>query len=154
MFIFFQAVFPKRRLQTFWEQIVFRDGKGVALNATRFVHAVAEVYDSDKEAFRREIKAAYRSFMPIFDKNLDCMFDKNEFLLGMQIFNFNNSVATELKYFKSLNVSNGVPLSNMINAWVDFQTVLTGDQADLMLIKRAFQRPDTTPSGHMDTEQE
>ena len=85
------------------------------------------------------MKAAYKSFMPVFDKNLNCMFDKDEFLLTMQAFNFNNSIVAELKYFRSFNGSDSVPLTSMIDSWIDFQTAPTGDERDVELLKQAFQ---------------
>ena len=151
--IFFQAVFPKRRLQTVWEQIVFRAGTGVALDVSHFVDKVTETYNRDKVAFTKEIRAAYRSFYPIFDTNLNCRIDEHEYLLGMEAFNANNKVE-ELKYFRSLDASSGgVSLNDLVTAWTDFQTVATGDEADLELIQQAFDRLSTTFSGQISSNQ-
>ena len=73
---------------------------GVALDLPHFVYEVRESYNHDKEAFRQEIRAAYKSWFPILDTNLNCLIDEHEFLLGMESFNYNNEI-NDMKYFKA-----------------------------------------------------
>ena len=105
---------------------MFRAGAGVALSKTDFVTKVTDVYSKDVEGFKKEIAAAFRNLIPIIDTNLDCVADSNEFILAMQVVGHNDKLA-DMKYFKSFNASQGVPISDLINAWVNFQTNTASD---------------------------
>ena len=105
---------------------MFRAGAEVALSKSDFVTKVTEVYMNDVQGFRKEIAAAFKNLIPIIDTNLDCVADSNEFILAMQVVGHNDKLA-DMKYFKSFNASNGVPISDIINAWVNFQTNTASD---------------------------
>ena len=100
---------------------------------------VTEVYSKDVEGFKKEIAAAYKNLFPIMDINLDCVADSNEVILAMQVVGYNDKLA-DMKYFKSFNASKGVPLDELINAWVAFQTSTTTD-AESHAIETNFDRP-------------
>ena len=138
-------MFPTRRLQTFWNKIVFRAGSDVALSKPRFVAEVTKAYLSDKEGLKKEITAAYRSFFPLLDRNLNCKIDAHEFLLIMQTFAYNNKAAIS-EYVESFNAPDGIPITNMIEAWTKFHTDPSLNDAEWKGYQKTFVRPSMTSS--------
>ena len=83
---------------------MFRAGVGVGLTKSAFVGNITEAYRKDPVAFKKEIRAAIKDGMSMFDTNLDCLIEKEEFLHGFQDIGRNNVVA-EMEYFKVIHSS-------------------------------------------------
>ena len=119
--LLFQAVFGRHRIQTFYDQCIFRAGTGVALSQSRFVSEFEKAYKNDKEGLIKELRAGYKSTITILDMNLSCKLDSNEVILGMSSGGFDDPFA-DMKYFNSFNNAQGIPVSDYIDAIVRFYT--------------------------------
>ena len=119
--LLFQTVFGRRRIQTFYDQCIFRAGTGVALSQSRFVTEFEKAYKNDKEGLIKELRAGYKSTITILDMNLSCKLDSNEVILGMSSGGLDDPFA-DLKYFNSFNNAQGIPVSDYIDAIIRFYT--------------------------------
>ena len=129
--IFIQAVFPIRRFLTLWERIVFRAGAGIRLTKSEFVGNVTQVYLEDPAAFKKEIRAVYQDIIPLYDTNIDCLIEKDEFVHAFQDLGKNN-VTADLEYFRFLRKPNGYPVAQMVDAWVQFHTNKKRSRKDIV----------------------
>ena len=125
-----QAVFPIDRLRTIWEQIVFRAAP--PLTKSDFVGNVTDVYQNDTYAFEKEIRAAYQSFFPVLDVNMNCRLEKEEFIVGLKVFGHNDKIA-DLNYFNQFINKDGVLVIDLVHAWVQFHT--NGTDVDNSAVK-------------------
>ena len=145
MLFLFQAVFGRRRIQTFYDQCVFRAGTGVALSQSRFVSEFEKAYKKDKEGLMKELRAGYKSTIPIPDMNLNCKLDSNEVILGMSSEGFDDQLA-DLEYFNSFNNAQSIPVSEYIDVMVRFFTNTNEDDAEIEAKEAFIERSDLTSS--------
>ena len=107
------------QLRVLYDKIVFRAGPGIGMGKSDFVGNWTQSYVNDPEAFKREIRAAYKVFIPIMDINMDCKLDQNEFILMLKAFAYNSTLA-DLRYFDVYNISEGIPVVNMVDRYSQY----------------------------------
>ena len=119
-----QAIFPKRRFHTFWEQIHFKAGVGVPLTQEAYVGNVTKDYISDPVAFRKEYRAALTDLASLLDTNENCLIEKDEVEKGLlKQPGYNSTVSKNLlKNYYVYNNSNSGPIKVFIDAWLQFRT--------------------------------
>ena len=94
---------------------------GIGLTKSAFVGNVTKKYLEDPTAFRKEIVAAYKDIIQMYDMNTDCLIEGDEFVHAFQDLGRNN-MAADMAYFRFLKKPRGFPVSQMIKAWVQFHT--------------------------------
>ena len=89
------------------------------MDKSDFVGNMTKAYEEDAEAFKKEIRAAYKVFFPIVDTEMDCKLDQDEFIALCKGFAHNSDLA-DLRYFKAFNMSEGIPIVGMVDDWTQF----------------------------------
>ena len=89
------------------------------------------MYLDDPEAFTKEIRALYQELFSMYDTNMDCLLDGRELVTAFQENNRTNKVA-DMSYFSSFKEPNGIPASEIVEAWVQFHTNKTEENLTLI----------------------
>ena len=84
-------MFPKQRILTMWNQVIFRGEIG-SLDKSAFIATCTQAYEADLEVYIREIKAAYADFMSLFDVNMNRMMEMEEHVRFFKIMGFTSSI--------------------------------------------------------------
>ena len=145
MLFLFQAVFGRRRIQTFYDQCILRAGTGVALSQSRFVSEFEKAYKKDREGLMKELRAGYKSTIQILDIDLNCKLDSNEVIIGMLSEGFDDQLA-DLEYFNSFNNAQSIPVSEYIDAMVRFYTSTNENDAEIEAMEAFIERSNLTSS--------
>ena len=75
----------------------------------------------DPLAFKEHMKAVYGDLFPIYDTNMDCKLDQDEFIIGLRaIAHFN--ILADLQYFREFEEADGIHLVDLIEKYVQFHT--------------------------------
>ena len=82
------------------------------------------MYEDDPVAFTAEIRAVYIDLFTLFDTNIDCLISKDE-AMRAQLDNSNYDKVADMAYFNSFGEPNGIPVHELIDAWVEFHTDTT-----------------------------
>ena len=109
------------RLQTLWEQAAFRAGPGVGLNKSEFIGKVTATYMEDPIAFKQHIQAAYVDLFSMYDSDMNCKLAKDEFIIGLRA-TAHFDILADLRYFSEFKKADGIPLVDLIEAYVKFHT--------------------------------
>ena len=109
------------RLQTLWEQVAFRAGPGVGLTKSEYIGYVTAAYMEDPMAFKQHIQAAYVDLFSMYDTDMDCKLEKDEFIKGLRATAHSNVLA-DLRYFREFKKADGIRLVDLTEAYVQFHT--------------------------------
>ena len=82
---------------------------------------VTKAYEDDPEAFEKEIRAVYKDVFTLFDTNMDCLLEKDEFVRALHDNSHYDNIS-DIAYFNSFREPDGVPISQVLDAWIEFHT--------------------------------
>ena len=100
---------------------MFRGNVKTSLTKDAFVKHVTQTYIKDPSAFKKEIAAAYKDIIPMYDEDTDCLLGKDEYIHAFQDLGRDHVVAV-LEKLKIPRKQNGTPVTELVGDWVRFHT--------------------------------
>ena len=86
---------------------------------------LTQAYVADPNAYVKEIRAAYRDLVSLFDANINNMIEMDEHMRALEVYGHINSAANMASFKMAYKGADSVSLEKAVNFWLQFWTGTT-----------------------------
>ena len=108
-------------MEKWWNTYIFRTGPGKEISETEFIQCLSDSRKKDKGAFTKEMQACFDTIFDVIDTNKDRKIELDEFIYVFRAFGHENEDSVT-KFFQKCNAPEGVPIRDIVSAYVKFVT--------------------------------